>query len=125
MKGQIFSGEGKASEFLQIEEYSGFIQEEAGFKPFPGTLNARADPEEVKTLKEKAEVEMMEGFEKEGREFGGLKLYLVQVEDMPCCIIEPNLTRYGKDVIEICSEYRLRSKLELEDGDKVNITPGN
>jgi riboflavin kinase len=121
VEGKIFSGEGKASEFLRINEYSEFIKEKTGFKPFPGTLNLRAEPEEIQRLKDRAETERMEGFEKQGKEFGGLKLYHVKFQDINCCIIEPDLTRYGDDVIEICSEFRLRSRFNLDDGDQIEI----
>jgi riboflavin kinase len=125
VEGKIFSGEGKASEFLRINEYSAFIKEKTGFKPFPGTLNLRAEPEEIQRLKDRAETERMDGFEKQGKEFGGLKLYHVKVQGINCCIIEPDLTRYGDDVIEICSELRLRSRFNLEDGDQIEISAEN
>ena len=123
MKGKVFSGEGKASEFLQIEEYSEFIMEKTCFKPFLGTLNLRGTTEEIQRLKNNAEEDKMEGFEKNGKKFGGMNLYHVKVEGIKCCIIDPDLTRYGEDVIEICSEFRLRSKLDLEDGDRIKIEP--
>lgn len=124
MRGKIFSGERKASEFLQIEEYSEFIREKACFRPFPGTLNLRGRPVEIQRLKSNAEKDKMEGFEKNGKKFGGMKLYHVKVEGIKCCIVDPDLTRYGEDVVEICSEFRLRSKLGLEDGDRIKIKPG-
>lgn len=122
VRAKIFTGKGKASEFLKIDEYTEFIKEKTGFKPFPGTLNLRADPEKIEKLKKKAEKEKMEGFEKQGKEFGGLQLYHVKVEDTNCCIIDPDLTRYGEDVIEICSEFKLRTRLDLEDGDHIKVS---
>ncbi|MFT4868208.1 MAG: riboflavin kinase [Candidatus Nanohaloarchaea archaeon] len=122
MKGKVFSGEGKASKFLQIDEYSEFIQEEAGFEPFPGTLNLRGDPQEIKKLKSQTEKSRLEGFETDGREFGGLEIYFIEIEGLKACLIDPDLSRYGKDVVEVCSSSKLRSKLGIEDGDKVEIT---
>lgn len=121
MEGKVFSGEGKASEFLQIKEYSEFIVEKTSFKPFPGTLNLQGKPEEIKKLKKNTKKDKMEGFEKNGKEFGGMNLYHVKVEGIKCCLIEPDLTRYGENVVEICSEFRLRSKLDLENGDRVKV----
>jgi riboflavin kinase len=121
VKGKVFSGEGKASEFLRIDEYSDFVEQEAGFEPFPGTLNLRADPQEINKIKDQAEKAELEGFEKDGNEFGGLKLFLIKVEGLKSCIIEPELSRYGENVIEVCNSLKLRSKLDLADGDRVEV----
>ncbi|MFT4892463.1 MAG: riboflavin kinase [Candidatus Nanohaloarchaea archaeon] len=123
VKGEIFTGEGKASEFLQIEEYQNFIEEEAGFEPFPGTLNLRADVETVEKFKQKARIHKMDGFTREGKEFGGLKIFLGEIKGLKCCIVEPELTRYGEDVVEVCAPVKIRSRFDLGDGDSVKVEP--
>lgn len=125
MEGVVFSGEGKASEFIQIDEYSSFIQKEAGFKPFPGTLNLEVDPEKLTRLKQKLDSSRMESFERDRETFGGMDLYPVEIEGLRACIIEPDYSRYDDNVVEICSEKNLRSALELEDGDRAEIVPRN
>lgn len=123
MKGEIFTGEGKASEFLQIEEYQSFIEENTGFEPFPGTLNLRLDPDKAEKFKQKAKTHKMEGFTREGKEFGGLKIFLGEIKGFKCCIVEPELTRYGEDVFEVCAPVKIRSRFDLEDGDSVKVEP--
>lgn len=121
VKGEIFTGEGEASKFLQIEEYSNFIEEKAGFKPFPGTLNLRANPEQIKKLKKNSLAKQMGGFSKNGKEYGGLKIFLVKFNSIKCCIIEPEITRYGKNTVEVCAPIKIRSKYDLEDGDQIEL----
>lgn len=125
MKGTVFTGEGEASEFLEISEYRHFIQEKTGFEPFPGTLNLKVDPDSAEALMEDAKENRMEEFERNGDKFGGLTLYHIELEGLKCCVIDPDITRYDQDVIEVCSSEKLRERLDLEDGDKVEIRSGS
>ena len=121
MKGTVFTGTGEASEFLAIPDYRHFIQEKTGFDLFAGTLNLKVDPDRAEELMEDSKEDRMEEFERNGDEFGGLKLYHVELEGLKCCVIDPDITRYDENVIEVCSSEKLREKLDLDDGDKVEI----
>lgn len=123
IEGKVFSGDGKAEDFLQLEPYRAFIDEMEGFEPFPGTLNVRASAEEAERVREEAAAYRMDPIEHEGRELGGLTLYSLRIEGEKACVVEPDLTRYGEDVLEVVAPDRLREKLDLEDGDTVMIEP--
>lgn len=123
IKGKVFTGEGKASEFLSMEPYTEFIEEKTGFEPYPGTLNIRSTEEEAQKIKESSKSYRMEPTEYKGKELGGLKLYIVEMNGQKCCIVEPDLTRYGEDVLEIVASFNLRERFNLEDGDTVEIKP--
>lgn len=123
IEGKVFTGEGKASKFLSLEPYRKFIREKEGFKPYPGTLNLETDPGSAEEIKKKAEKHRMEPQNFEGDELGGLDLYRVRIEAENCCIVDPDLSRYGKDKIEIVAEAKLRDKLQLSDGDIIKVKP--
>lgn len=120
-KGEIFTGEGKASEFLSLEPYTDFIEEKTGFNPYPGTLNLRMNEEEARKIKERATEHRMDPLNHEGRELGGLTLYEAEINGEECSIVQPDLTRYGEEVLEIVARDNLRKKFNLEDGDLVKI----
>ena len=120
-KGEIFTGEGKASEFLSLEPYIEFIEERVGFNPYPGTLNLRMNEEEARKIKERATEHRMDPLNHEGRELGGLTLYEAEINGEECCVVQPDLTRYGEEVLEIVAPDNLRKKFNLEDGDVVKI----
>lgn len=121
VEAEIFTGEGKASEFLTMKPYTQFIRETEGFKPYPGTLNLRAEPEMIKEVKEEAEKHRMDSTEFDGRELGGITIYSVCLKDEKCCVVEPDLSRYGEDVMEIVAGFNIREKFGLTDGDIVEV----
>ena len=124
-KGEIFTGEGEASEFLSLEPYTDFIEEKTGFQPYPGTLNLRMNEEEAQKIRDNAAKHRMEPVEHQGRELGGLTLYKAEVNGEECYIVQPDLTRYGEEVLEIVAPDNLREKFDLEDGDCVKIEAKN
>lgn len=121
IEGKVFTGEGKASDFLSLDPYKKFIDNSAGFEPYPGTLNLRVGEEEAEMIREQADMHRMDPVEHEGRELGGLNLYEVKINGKKCCVVEPDLTRYGDDVLEIVAPCNLRERFGLEDGDTASI----
>lgn len=118
--GQVFTGQGKAREFLQLKPYRDFLADKIG-EPYPGTLNLRVDVVSSKRLKEQAKFYRLEGFNYYGEDYGGLNLYIVKTRGLVVGLIEPDRTRYGDDVVELVSEHRLRDRLDLSDGDSIEI----
>ena len=122
LKGKVFTGEGKAADFLQLRPYRDFITRKIG-RPFPGTLNLRVDKSQAKELKQKAEFHRLEEFTYNGDNYGGLDLYLVESEGKVIGLIEPDRTRYEEDVVELVAEEELRKLFSLRDGDCLEIKP--
>jgi riboflavin kinase len=125
IKGEVFTGEGEASGFLSLQPYMDFISEKAGFDPYPGTLNVRSTEKAAEKIRQTAPSYSMEPVEYDGSELGGLNLYLVEVKGEKCGIVQPELTRYGDQVLEIVAPFNLREKYELEDGDRLRIETFN
>lgn len=122
-KGKIFTGEGKASEFLRKAPYREFLSSRLGKSVFPGTLNLKVDQKAVKKLKKVADHYRMDSTYYKGKELGGIDVYAIKIDDTEALIVDPDLTRYGDDVMEIVASEKLRDKLGLEDGDYVGIEP--
>lgn len=120
--GEVFSGEGEAEEFLQLEPYKDFIARHLDL-PFPGTLNLKVDSSQAKKLKQKSKFHRLEEFRYKGEDYGGINLFLVNLEGNIVGLLDPDRTRYGEDVIELVSEKELRKEHGLEDGDTVEIEP--
>lgn len=118
LEGKVFSGEGEASEFLELEPYAQFIKEQFG-EFFPGTLNLRII--KAGELREKSGGERLESFCFQSRDYGGLTLYPISFEGRDAAVIKPDRSRYGEEVIEVVAEKRLRDELDLEDGDTVEV----
>ena len=96
-----------------------------GFEPYPGTLNLRLIGEEIrkKKLIEAYSLMVVDGFNNGARNFGSVKCWRALVNDeVEGAVVLASRTRYGADVIEIISQYDLRDKLRLKDGDEVKIT---
>jgi len=111
-----------AQEYLSMKEYQEKIEDKTGFKPFPGTLNLKADKKQVRKLEKQTKKKRINSFQVKDKKYSGLKLYPVKIDDLEAYYIDIDITDYGKDVIELISSEKLREKLGLEDGDLVEVT---
>ncbi|HIE33719.1 MAG TPA: DUF120 domain-containing protein [Candidatus Altiarchaeales archaeon] len=119
IEGRVTRGIGEGAYY--VREYMQKFMDKLGIIPFPGTLNIKVsnipDIERYCTGK-------IEGFEKEGRSFGNIKFVPVMLrvneKTEDCFLIIPERTHY-KDGIEIISEFNLRDKFGLRDGDSVSV----
>jgi len=111
-----------AQDYLSMKEYQEKIKDKTGFKPFPGTLNLKADKEQVKKLEKKTKKKRINSFQVKDKKYSGLTLYPVKINGLKAYYIDIDITDYGKDVIELIAPEKLREKLGLEDGDQVEVT---
>lgn len=112
---------GVGKEYVALEPYQTGIRDIAGFSPFPGTLNLRADKDEVVRVLENAESHRLGSFQFEGEEYSGIDIYLAEVEGVEAAVLRMDITDYGPEVVEVVAEQKLRDVLSLEDGEKVDI----
>ncbi len=119
LRGRITTGLGEGSYY--VREYSDRIKEKLGFAPFLGTLNVKLS--EIPDMREYIRFRV-DGFEKEGKEFYSVELIpaeiLVGDRTEGCYIVLPEKTRH-KHEIELVSEFSLREKLELNNGDEIVV----
>lgn len=121
LKGKITSGKGTAKKFLSLKPYKDKIEDRTGFRPFPGTLNLEVELEKIEEFKERKDEKNMEGFEYEGQDYGGLKLYEAKIEGLECAVLDIDRSDHDENIVEIVAPVNLRDELGLEDGDEVEI----
>ena len=120
IKGSVFSGKGEGAKFVELSWVKKQIAEKLGFTPHPGTLNLKLIERELKqrALLEKAEaieISPAKGFSR-GRCF---KAHLAN--SLKCTVVIPEVPNYPKDIIEVVAPTNLRRKLQLRDGDSVEV----
>jgi len=122
LKGTITSGLGEGKYYTCIDEYVKQFVEKLGFRPIPGTLNVRIWGEYIDRFRELESTEGIEirGFATEDRTFGGAKCFFVKIKGLNAAAIIPNRSHHS-DILEIIAPYRLREKLNLKDGDNIEI----
>ncbi len=120
VKGIVFSGKGEGTKFIELPWVKKQITEKLGFTPHPGTLNIKLTKESLKlrTLLEKTvaiEISPVVGFH-HGRCF---KAYLMG--NLKSAVVIPEVSNYPRDIIEVIAPVNLREKLQLKDGDYVEV----
>ena len=122
IRGTLISGLGEGQYYISQKGYKEQFQTKLWFQPYPGTLNLKIEGNELSKLQilKDSEGIMIDGFESEGRTFGKVKCFLTDIQNVECAVIIPIRTHYS-DVLEIISRHFLRDKLNLKDGDIVEI----
>ena len=120
LKGTVTTGYGKGAYFIGQEFYKSKFNEKCGFIPFPGTLNIIVPEdklEEINSIKNSCNniIKADEGF-------GGVKYIKSLLNDeITGAIVFPDKTTHEENYLEFISKDKLRNKLKLKDGDKVNL----
>ncbi len=125
IRGTIISGLGEGKYYIGQPRYQAQFQETLWFKPYEGTLNIKllyAERHKIKTLVEHDGI-VIEGFQdpETERTFGDVKCFLARIRSIECAIVMPARSHY-RDVIEVIAPVHLRSALDLEDGDTVDVS---
>ena len=116
--GKIASGLGEGKFFLSMEHYRNEIRKNLGMDVYPGTLNIETET----SYNFKSKPIRIEGYAKDGKTYGGATCYLAKIKGKACAIIVPDLTRHGKNTVELIANVHLRSELNLKDEDVVEVT---
>lgn len=121
--GRVFSGLREGRYYMSLRGYVEQIEEKLGFKPYPGTLNIRLEPEclQLRRYLDIFPGVKLEGFSDGVRTYGSVKCFRARVNDVESAVVIPERTHYGPDVVELISAFNLRQKLGLEDGDRVEV----
>ena len=152
LRGVVSAGLGRAHIFMAQTHYQNQFKKILGFTAWPGTLNVKVDNESLQkyvALRTKSGIsskglgddiiskskeistecfsmQKIDGFERDGASFGGATTFIAKIdsenaEAVNCAILIPDLTRHV-DVVEVISSHFLREKLELVNGDFVEIS---
>ena len=124
LEGTLFSGIGDGSYYLGQKGYHLQIKRKLGFSPYPGTLNLKLSPSE---LRKKQELEMypsftIEGFIADKRSFGKVSCFPAIINDaVNGAVIIIKRTHYDASVLEVIAPVHLRKRFNLKEGSKVKI----
>ena len=118
--GEVTTGMGKAEFFLSQEFYTKEFKKNLGFIPYPGTLNVIVDEKYLQNINEIKN--SCENIIKPNTEFGAVKyIKAILNNQIDGAIVFPAKTTHEENYLEFIAEEKLREKLNLNDGDIVNI----
>lgn len=122
-KGRVISGLGEGRYYTEQKGYVDQFKETLGFVPYPGTLNVEIEQVEknkLRLLRDSKAINIGE-FKTKNRTFGGVRCFNAEIDGLNGAIVLPLRSHYS-NVLEFISQYHLRDKLNLNDGDEVKIT---
>ncbi|DAC25078.1 MAG TPA: CTP-dependent riboflavin kinase [Candidatus Poseidoniales archaeon] len=139
IQGKVASGLGRAQIFMSQPHYQDQFRDVLGATAWPGTLNIEVIGENLEAYTglravaglcdgdniEGVEPHRINGFEREGRSFGGATAFLASISKdgsswHECAILIPDLTRHTETAEIIASSF-LRELLPVNDGDFVSL----
>ena len=120
IKGIVFSGKGEGSEFIRLPWVKKQINEKMNFIPYPGTLNVKLSEEGIRAKKllrraNAVDIQPVAGF------CPGKCYRAWLLDNVECAVVVPEVARYPSNVLEIVAPTSLRDKLNLRDGDEIEI----
>ncbi len=119
-KGTIVTGLGKGAYFISQDVYKKELTKNCGFEPYSGTLNIIIPEkylEKINKIKNNCT-----NIIKPNEEFGAVKYVSAILEDsIKGAILFPIKTEHKENYIEFIAPYNLKEKLNLKDGDIVNL----
>ena len=122
IRGFITSGKGVGKNFVGLEWAQKQFREKLGFNPYPGTLNLILSNEEAEKRKK---LEKFKGIviipEKGYCKAKCFKAKIKGLNGAEAALILPLVPNYPENLIEIISSLNLREKLDLKDGDDIEI----
>jgi riboflavin kinase, archaea type len=124
--GKVFQGLGEGAYYIGLEGYKTQFAKALGFDPYPGTLNLKLESAiQVERKKELRGFDglRIEGFQRDGRTYGGARCYRATVgkDALPAAVLVIDRTHYDDSVMEIISPHYLRGVLGLKNGDNLDV----
>jgi riboflavin kinase len=122
LSGRVATGIGEGSYYMSQTQYIRQFEKEAGFAPYPGTLDIKLDKDSVGLKEMIARLPSREvpGFETKERAFGPVKLFPAKLRKSRVVMVLPLRSHYT-DILEIIAPQNLRKALGLKDGDIVQV----
>lgn len=122
ISGHVVKGAERASYFTNLPWVQAQCLKKLGFKPWPGTLNISVDSHAADFI-----VSMNKSgstlLEPPDSSFCTAEIRAVSINDAPAALIVPEkkVNIHGDQIIEILAPVHLRTSLNLQDGDLVNV----
>jgi len=120
LEGKVISGTGEGSKYVRLAWVKEQVEEKLGFTPYVGTLNIRLNAESIpqkRTLEKEPAFEIVPA-----ADYCRGKLFKAILKDhVEAAVVVPVIPHYPEDVLEIISSENLRKRLQLTDGDLVEV----
>ncbi len=122
VRGRVTRGLGRSRSYLEREEYRQMFREGLKIDPRFGTLNLSLDDENMRKLRD---IDWhsgipIDGFEQNGEQHGAAEAYPAQIGKTECAVVIPEEREIYR-IMEVVSNYHLRRRLNLEDGDVLDV----
>ena len=125
LRGTVTSGMGEGGHYISLSGYVVQFEERLGYEPFPGTLNIALEAESVRTRAGLAAFDPIpiDGWDGDDRTYGPAVCYPATVrgpDGRPydgAHVIAPERTHHDEDQLEVIAPDKLRTVLDLKDGD--------
>jgi len=124
--GKVFQGLGEGAYYIGLEGYKIQFAKALEFDPYPGTLNLKL--ESTMQVEQKKQLRgfdglRIEGFQRDGRTYGGARCYRATVGkvNLQGAVLVIDRTHYDDSVLEIISPHFLRGALGLKNGDQLDV----
>ena len=121
-KGKIISGMGEGKYYTEQKEYVEQFKNKLNLVPYPGTLNIEIKPIErnkLRLLKNYGGIIINE-FKTKNRTFGSALCFHAEINGVDGAIVLPLRSHYS-NILEVISSHFLRKRLNLEDGNEVEV----
>lgn len=120
--GTVASGLGEGRYYLSRPGYQAQFESALGWIPYPGTLNLELPGAEANKLRvlRRNPVHTIEGFQAEGRTFGGVTCHPATVQGLACAAILPHRTHHTT-TLEVIAPERLRDAIPCSDGQRLEV----
>jgi riboflavin kinase len=132
LTGAVTDGMGEGRHYITLPGYMEQFVEKLGYEPYPGTLNVELTDDSVRRRSGLASLESVriEGWEDENRTYGPANCYQATVaaggesyDDAH--VIVPERTHHDENQVELIAPDKLRERLGLDDGDRIEIRAGD
>lgn len=122
LTGKVTSGLEKGKYFMSKKGYKKQFIQKLGIDPFEGTLNIKLEEDSLPRFRKLKNSRGMniEGFKEDEEYYGELQVYPAEIAGIECALLIPSRSDYERTA-EIISSIKLRKKLNLNDGDLVQI----
>lgn len=120
INGVVTHGFGEGAFFMSMQHYKKQIKKRLGFNAYPGTLNLKVGKRQAGLLEKLFPIKI-EGFKSGKKAFGGASCYRAKTKNINGYVIVPQLTRHKNNIIEFIAPIHIKSKLNIKEGDKIQI----
>jgi CTP-dependent riboflavin kinase len=116
----VSSGQGQGKNFVNYDWVTSQIQEQFGFRPYPGTLNLLLNSAAIASFR--LFTQTHEGILIQSTQNAcSAECYRIRINNIPGIGVIPKVPNYPDQQVEIIAPVNLRKALSLTDGDEVEI----